>query len=69
MNSEIKTLLALHGLTPPHTVISEEEVVEWLLDIIEERNDKLKYIANIVDMGAIHFSPNKEIPECGLKLA
>lgn len=35
MNNEIKYLLELHSISPPPTVQTEEEVVEYLLDKLE----------------------------------
>lgn len=61
MNSEIKALLTLHGLTPPPKVISEEEVVEWLLDLVEDRDKKLRYISNIISMGEGFLTPQMEL--------
>jgi hypothetical protein len=35
MNTEIKYLLDIHKISPPPTVQTEEEVVEYLLDKLE----------------------------------
>ena len=44
MNSEIKALLALHDLSPPPKVITEEEVLEWLLDQLQDCKDRLAMV-------------------------
>lgn len=44
MNEEIKYLLQSNNLKPPHSVQTEEEVVEWLIDMYKDMRAMIEYI-------------------------
>lgn len=51
MNEEIKHLLNSHNISPPHTVQTEEEVVEYLLELNSKLEARLNLIKGVADGG------------------
>ncbi len=44
MNETIEHLIKSSKLTPPPLVETEEDVVEWLLDVVEDYEDEVKQL-------------------------
>ena len=62
MNNEIKTLLSIYERKPPHTVQTDEEVVEWLLEELKERDNTISFVRGVLtpfELAA--YSPNEEM--------